>query len=107
MKCLEHIVKKYLCQDVDKQRDTMQFAYCKRRNVQDAVLTVIHQVTEHLERPSSCVSILYVDFSSAFNTIQTHLLLSKLMTLNVNKHLILWIYIATCAKNRNMLDSRE
>ena len=33
----------------------------------------------------------FVDFSSAFNTIQPHILASKLVNLNLNKKLILWI----------------
>ena len=92
MKSLEHIVKRALCQRFDEVRDVLQFAYCKGKSVQDAVLTVLHQVTDHLEKPKSSVRALYVDFSSAFNTIQIHLLLQKLLTLNVNSNLIRWIH---------------
>lgn len=34
----------------------------------------------------------FIDFSSAFNTIQTHIILKKLLDMNVTSHLILWIY---------------
>ena len=34
---------------------------------------------------------LFVDFSSAFNTIQPHLMVNKLNDMNVNPNLILWV----------------
>ena len=92
MKCLEHIVKKYLCRDISDILDPLQFAYRTGKSVQDAVLTLMHQVTEHLEKSNSCVRVLYIDFSSAFNTIQTHILLRKLLKMKVNSHLISWIH---------------
>ena len=45
----------------------------------------------HLETPKSYVRVLYIDFSSAFNTIQPHLMASKLVDLQVNPSLILWL----------------
>ena len=37
------------------------------------------------------VRTLFVDFSSAFNTIQPHLLIPKLLQMNINKSTCLWI----------------
>ena len=45
----------------------------------------------HLEKPGSFVRILFNRFSSAFDTIQQHLMASKLLKLDVNPRLILWI----------------
>ena len=45
----------------------------------------------HLENPGSFVRILFIDFSSAFNTIQPHLMASKLLKLDDNPRMILWI----------------
>ena len=42
------------------------------------------------------VRVLFVDFSSAFNTIQTHVLIKKLLNLEVNPDLILWIRQFLC-----------
>ncbi|KAK0146668.1 RNA-directed DNA polymerase from mobile element jockey [Merluccius polli] len=47
---------------------------------------------EHLEHPKSLVKIVFIDFSSAFNTIQPHLMVRKLLHLGVNPRLILWIH---------------
>ena len=64
MKCLEHIVKKYICINADEIMDNLQFAYRKGRSAQDATLTVLHQITEHLEETNSHVRVLYIDFSN-------------------------------------------
>jgi hypothetical protein len=77
MKCFEHIVKRLLCMYIDDHKDPLQFAYCKGRSVQDATLPLMHNIFEHLEFPNSSVRVLFVDFSSAFNTIQNHLLITK------------------------------
>ena len=37
------------------------------------------------------VRILFADFSSAFNTVQPHLLAAKLQQLSINPHLSLWV----------------
>ena len=57
----------------------------------DATLSLLNTVYNHLETPKSYVRILFVDFSSAFNTIQPHILLGKLIDMGVNSHLIKWI----------------
>ena len=94
MKCLEDIVKKHLCLKVDHIRDPLQFAYCNGKSVQDAGLSLVHDIAKHLEISNSQVRVLFIDFSSAFNTIQTHILvlLRKLLDMNVNSNLIRWIH---------------
>ena len=71
--------------------DVHQFAYRHNRSVDDAVLSLLHYTQSHLDEGGSYVRILYVDFSSAFNTVQTHLLARKLNELHVNSHLTLWV----------------
>ena len=77
MKSLEDIVRYRFCVETEPFHDPFQFAYCKGKSVQDAVLTLVHEVTKHLEKPNSYVRILFVDFSSAFNTIQPHVLITQ------------------------------
>ena len=45
----------------------------------------------HLETPASFARILFLDFSSAFNTMQPHLLCQKLLNTNVHPDLIRWV----------------
>lgn len=97
MKCLEHIVKTILNVQCSNCRDVLQFAYREKRCVDDAVLSVIDYILSHVDRPNIVkakhfVKVLFVDFSSAFNTIQPHILMHKLNMMNVNSRLILWIH---------------
>ena len=91
MKCFEKIISKQLLSEVSPHLDPNQFAYRAERSVEDALLTLTNNIYEHLEQAKSLVKIVFIDFSSAFNTIQPHLLVSMLMTLGVNPKLILWI----------------
>ena len=45
----------------------------------------------HLESPKSYARVLFIDFSSAFNTIIPYKLADKLISLNVDPHIIYWI----------------
>lgn len=92
MKCLEYIVKEYLRRYMSAMKDTLQFAYVHGKCVDDAVITLLDTLCSHLERPRSYSRILFIDFSSAFNTIQPHVLLRKLLHLNVNGTIIRWIH---------------
>ena len=69
--------------------DPYQFAY--KQTEAPKTLTLLHNAYTHLEKPGSFVRILFIDFSSAFNSIQPHLMASKLLKLDVNPRLILWI----------------
>ena len=63
--------------------DSLQFVYTTKRSVENATLAMLNVKIEHLERPGSYVRILFIDFSSAFNTIQMHLTIRKLTDLGV------------------------
>lgn len=77
--------------------DPFQFAYAFNRSVDDASLPFIDFVLRHIDTPSTSKhqrfdKYLFVDFSSAFNTIQPHLLMQKLSSnMNGNANLILRI----------------
>ncbi len=51
----------------------------------------LHYVLQHLDRPGTYVRTLFVDFSSAFNTIIPNLLLPKLTQLSVHTSIYQWI----------------
>ncbi len=57
--------------------DPLQFAHRAKTAVQDATLTFFNYIYRHLEG-SSMQRLLFVDFSSVFNTVQPHLLVQKL-----------------------------
>ena len=96
MKCLEKIVKNHLTVQVKPYTDNYQFAYTAHRCVEDATLSLTDFVLHHVDKPNNArqkkfIKILFVDFSSAFNTIQPHIMMQKLINMNVNPSLILWI----------------
>ena len=74
MKCFESIVKSHLCKQVNHLMDKFQFAYRQNRCVEDAVNSLLDVVCCHLDKKKTYCRILYIDFSSAFNTIQPHIL---------------------------------
>ena len=73
-------------------QDPCQFAYRSGRSVEDAIITFLENVYEHLDKPKSFCRILFVDFSSAFNTINASILVKRLKDMNINSNLIAWIY---------------
>ena len=91
MKCFERIMLRTLLAQTQPHLDPFQFAYKQNRSTDDATLTLLHKAYSHLDTPKSFARILFIDFSSAFNTIQPHLLALKLLKFDVSPKLILWI----------------
>ena len=58
----------------------------------DAKLFILNTLYRHLEGPQTHAKILFADFSSAFNTIQPHILANKLVSyFSLDNHLVLRI----------------
>ena len=91
MKCFERIVLKYIKDAIPAGLDTHQFAYRENRSTEDAVSLALHTAMSHLERPNSYVRMLFVDFSSAFNTVIPDKLVLKLHTLGLPTSLCAWV----------------
>ena len=92
MKCLEKIILHIILPVVSPRLDPHQFAYRARRGTEDAVASLLHPLLQHLESPGTFASILFIDFSSAFNTIQRHQMIKKLCQLNISPLLIRWVH---------------
>jgi hypothetical protein len=92
MKCFERLVLYYIKPVVKPFLDRYQFAYSETIGVDDAVITLNDIIRSHLDSPGSHARILFVDFSSAFNTIQPHILMEKLIKMKVNSNIVLWIH---------------
>ena len=80
MKYFERSVLKLLKREVEPQLDPLQFAYKTKRGVEDTVLVFVNNALKHMESLKTFVCILFIDFSSAFNTIQPHILVEKLLS---------------------------
>ncbi|KAI3360663.1 hypothetical protein L3Q82_002528 [Scortum barcoo] len=91
MKTLERLFLSLLRPQVQHAQDRLQFAYQPGVGVEDAILYLLHRAHSHLDKGSGTVRILFLDFSSAFNTIQPTLLRDKLSRMGVDPQLMDWI----------------
>ena len=91
MKSFERIVKDELMNTVQANLDPLQFAYRAGRGVDDAIITLINMIVAHLEEAKSFVRLLFIDFTSAFNCIQPHILAERLLNYNIDRSLIYWL----------------
>ncbi|KAL0146691.1 hypothetical protein M9458_058031 [Cirrhinus mrigala] len=91
MKAFEKLVLAYLKDITGPLLDSFQFAYRANRSVDDAVNMALHYILQHLDRTGNYARILFVDFSSAFNTIMPDLLSDKLTQLSVSTSICQWI----------------
>ncbi len=92
MNCLEKLILHIILPVFRPLLDPHQFAYRASRGTEDAVTCLLHPLLQHLESPGTFASILFIDFSSAFNTIQRHRMIKKLRHLNIPPPLIHWIH---------------
>ncbi|KAL0147893.1 hypothetical protein M9458_056814 [Cirrhinus mrigala] len=91
MKSFERLVLAYLKDITGPLLDPLQFAYRANRSVDDAVNMGLHYILQHLDKPGTYARILFVDFSSAFNTIIPDILQNKLSQLSVPTSICQWI----------------
>lgn len=87
MKCFEKLIPSNIKASIPPS----QFAYKANRSTDDAISLVLHTVLTHLENPNTYARMLFVDFSSAFNSIDPSKLVNKLHSLGLNSYLCLWI----------------
>ena len=92
MKICEKIVLNRLSLYTRRFLDPLQFAYQSRRNTEDAILYMLNNIYKHLDKPGNTVRIMFYDFSSAFNTIQPHLLVQKMKLMNIPQCFVKWIF---------------
>jgi len=71
--------------------DPLQFSYRANRYVDDAVNMGLHFILQHLDRLGTYARILFVDFSSTFNTIIANILQNKLTQIFVPTYVCQWI----------------
>ncbi|KAK3554292.1 hypothetical protein QTP70_020159 [Hemibagrus guttatus] len=91
MKCFERLVMRQIKDLLPLSLYPMQFAYRPNRSTDDAISTTLHLSLSHLENKGTCVRMLFIDFSSAFNKIIPQYLTEKLSLLGINTSLCNWI----------------
>ncbi len=83
MKSFEKLVLVFLKDITGPLQDPLQFAYQAIRSMDDAANMRVHYILQYLDKSGTYVRILFVDFSSAFNTIIPTLVQTKLTQLSV------------------------
>lgn len=91
MKCFERLVLQHIKSVLPPALDPFQFAYRSNRSTDDAISATLHSALTHLETKDSYVRMLFIDFSSAFNTIIPQQLIHKLDHLGLNTSLCNWL----------------
>lgn len=76
---------------IDINVDPEQYAYKKNCYSFNAVSSVFHSTFTHLESWDFYVMLLFLDFSSAFNTIIPHTLANKHQLLRLTSSLCNWV----------------
>ncbi len=92
MKVFERLLNKHICSSIPATLDPLQFAYRPNRSTDDAISHVLHSSLSHIDsKNGNYVSLLCIDYSSAFNTIVPIKLAFKLTDLGLNSSLCDWI----------------
>ena len=88
MGCFERVVKDHITANLPATLDTLQFAYRPNRYFcpDDAIAITLHTALSHLDKNNTYARMLFIDYSSAFNTIVPSKLI-KLEALGLNPSL--------------------
>ncbi|KAI4891280.1 hypothetical protein NFI96_025975 [Prochilodus magdalenae] len=91
VKCFNRIIRDFITSSLPVSIDPLQFAYCRNRSMDDAITYLFHTTLSHLDAErGNYVKMLFVDYSSAFNTIIPSTLTIKLEDLG-HSSLCRWI----------------
>ena len=91
MKCFERLVMVHINTIIPETLNALQFAYCPNRSTGDSTSFALHTALSHLDKRNTYVRMLFIDCSSAFNTIVPSKLITKLRILGLNTSLCNWI----------------
>jgi hypothetical protein len=81
MKCFERLVIANIYSILPDTLDPLQFAYRPIRSIDDAI--ALHTALSHLDKRNTYVRMLFIDYSTVFNTIVPTQLITKLRTLGL------------------------
>ncbi len=88
MKVFERLLKNHICSSIPVTLDPLQFAYRPNRSTDDTISHVLHSSLTHIDsKNGNYVRLLFIDYSSAFNTIVPIKLAVKLTDLGLNSSL--------------------
>ena len=72
MKCFERLVMAQINTIIQETLDPLQFVSLPNRSTDDAIYIALHTALSHLNKRNTNVRMLFIDYSSAFNTLKAH-----------------------------------
>ena len=91
MKYFERLVKDHITSTLLATLAPLLFAYRPNRSTVDTIAIAQHTALSHLDKINTYVRMLFIDYSSAFNTIVPSKLIIKLEALGLNPALCNWV----------------
>lgn len=91
MKYFEKLDQHHINASMPPSFDPHQFAYRTNRSAEDAIAIATHTALTHLELPDSYMRMLFIGFSSAFNTIIADILIHELLDLGLSSSICDWV----------------
>ena len=91
MKCFERLGMAHINTIIPETLDPLQFAFHPNRSTDDAISIALHTALSHLYKRNTYVRMLFIDYSSAFNTIVPSKRIAKLRIVGLNTSLCNWI----------------
>lgn len=90
--CMQKLIVPQITQAIDQYGDSNQFAYRKGLSCTDAVLSLIHNIVTGLNNKDTTISkVLFLDFSSAFNTVLPNRLIQDMQGFVEEPWLLHWV----------------
>ncbi|KAK1791048.1 hypothetical protein P4O66_002092 [Electrophorus voltai] len=90
IRCFERPAMRHIKTQLPPSLDPLQFTHRSNHFTDDAISTTLHLALTHLDKKGTYVRMLFIDFSSAFNTIVPQHLFGKLSLLGLNTSLCNW-----------------
>ena len=87
MTYVDRLVMSHINTIIPETLDPLQLAYSLNRSTYDAISIALHIALSHLDKRNTYVRILFIDYSSAFNTIVPLKLITELRMLGPNTSL--------------------
>ena len=91
MSCFERLILQHIKACLPSNLDPHPFTYRANGSTEDAIATALHTALNHLEQPGSYVRVLFIDFSSAFNTTFPNIMVDKLTVIALPTSTRAWI----------------
>jgi hypothetical protein len=91
LKVAERLILEEILVQLHQSADPFQFAYKSHRSTVDAIATLYHNITSAIDAGSKRFQTIFLDFSSAFNTIDRRKILEKLEELGASQWSLSWL----------------